>query len=542
MDLIFHGGRVVTVDDLKQARAVAVQGDIIRAVGDTDQIMALKDSKTVVIDLQGRSLVPGFNDSHMHLLGYALTAEKVDLRHCASVEQVVSAFAAFIDRNKLEKGTWVLGWGWDQSLFDQPRLPDRFDLDRASTDHFIAAARTCCHLLSVNSAVLNMAGLERRPASVEGGKVQVDAAGIPTGVLEESAMELVTAHYPPLDEQKIKSLVMKAGADFLAAGLTSVQTDDLYHLGGEKVSLLVEIYRELEAGGKLPLRINLQALLPRVELLEAFLDSGYRSGQGSPSFRIGPLKLLTDGSIGGRTALLSEPYADDPGNCGVAVLGRDETEELVNLASANRMQVAAHAIGDAAVSMVLDIFEKAAAGWPRPDPRFRVIHASMVSADILDRFQKQEIIADIQPSFTPSDYLLVDRHLGPRRAAWTYCWKEFVRKGIRMGGGSDCPVENYAPLEGIHAAVTREDKMGNPPGGWYPGQRLDLSEALRLYTMGSAFCTYEENLKGSITAGKLADLVVLSEDITVVEPSQIKDVRVDMTIVGGKIAYVRPGN
>ena len=251
--------------------------------------------------------------------------------------------------------------------------------------------------------------------------------------------------------------------------------------------------------------------------------------------------MLTDGSIGGRTALLSKPYEDRPETCGLPVMSRGEVEELVNMASEHGMQCAVHAIGDAAVKMVLEIYRETARRYPRPDPRFRVIHASMASPRILDQFESQEVIADIQPSFVPSDYVLVDRHLGPKRAAWTYRWKDFLDRGIRLAGGSDCPVENYEPLEGIHAAVTRQDRDDNPPGGWYPDQRLDLEEALHIYTMGSAYCTYEENDKGSIAEGKMADLVVLSEDITAIEPAKIADLKVDLTVVGGKIVYDRPG-
>jgi len=538
MDLIFYNGRVITIDhQQREARAVAIRADQIAAVGGNDQVLALKNDRTKMIDLAGRTLLPGFNDSHMHLISYASTAEKVDLRHCTSIDQIGSAVKNFIREKGIKSEQWVVGWGWDQALFQDQRIPNRDDLDRVTSGQPLALMRTCCHILSVNSAALKKAGIDRHPCSVEGGNIVTDARGVPTGVLEEKAMVLVMDLFAPLDKDKLKELIRSAAGDFLSAGLTSVQTDDLTALGGDLAPELIDAYRELESTGELPLRVNMQALLPAKDELQSFLARGYRTGQGSGYFKIGPLKLLTDGSIGGRTALVSAPYEGYPENCGIEILSRREVKELVDLAHSCDMQVAVHAIGDAAVSMVLDIYDEAERRYPRSDPRFRVIHASMVSPSILDRFKKQAVIADIQPLFTPSDFILVDRHLGPQRAAWVYRWKDFIQRGIRLAGGSDCPVENYEPLEGIHAAVTRQDKNGNPPGGWFPDQCLALDEALYIYTMGSACCTYEENIKGSITAGKLADLVVLSEDITTTEPAKIKDIEVDMTIVGGNIAY-----
>ncbi len=542
MNLIFFNGRVLTIDQQQQeARAVAIKADRIVAAGGDDEILALKSDSTEMIDLAGRTLLPGFNDSHMHLISYASTAQKVDLRYCTSIEQVVGEIQAFIIEGNIEKGEWVLGWGWDQVFFQGNRMPDRDDLDRASSEHCVVIMRTCCHILSANTEALKKAGIDRQPVIIKGGNIETDAQGVPTGVLEEKAMQIVMDLFPPLDKDKLKELIKLAAGDFLAAGLTSVQTDDLTSLGAIRSPLLIDAYRELELSGELPLRVNLQALLPAADELQYFLECGYRTGQGSDNFKIGPLKLLTDGSIGGRTALLSAPYENDPENYGVAVLSRGEVEQLVSLAHSSGLQVAVHAIGDAAVSMVLDIYADVSRCFPRSDPRFRIIHASVVSSSILDRFKEQSVIADIQPSFTPSDYVLAEKHLGPKRSAWTYRWKDFIRRGIRLAGGSDCPVENYEPLEGIHAAVTRQDKNGNPPGGWFSDQCLSLDEALYIYTMGSAYCSYEEDIKGSIAAGKLADLVVLSEDITTTEPSKIRDLKVDMTVVGGKIAYIRAG-
>ncbi len=540
MELIFYNGRIVTADPASPAAgAVAVNNGRIYAVGDEKEVLNLKNAETGLIDLRGRTLLPGFNDSHLHLIGYALTAAKVDLRHCAGIEDVVDAVSSFVEERGVKEGDWVLGWGWNQGLFAEKRMPDRTDLDRAAPANPLSIMRTCCHICVANTPALEKAGIARRPQPVEGGSIETDAGGRPTGVLKEQAMQKVMDLIPPLDTGGLKELIKTAARDFLAAGLTSVQTDDLAALGSAKLGELLDAYRELEAEGNLPLRINIQPLLLSPDELGGFLDTGLRTGSGSDFLKIGPLKLLTDGSMGGRTALLAAPYADNPDNCGVAVLSPAEINELVTAAHSSGMQVAAHAIGDQAINMVLDAYEKANCLHPRQDPRFRIVHASMVSPESLERFASMGVIADIQPSFIASDHGLVDQVFGPERAGWTYRWKDFLEKGIVMGGGSDCPVENYNPLEGICAAVTRQDKNGNPPEGWFPGQRLTLDEAIEIYTTGSAYCSYEEKVKGTITCGKMADLVVLSDDIYTVDPLKIKDIRVDMTVVNGRIAFRR---
>ncbi|MFO7951805.1 MAG: amidohydrolase [Bacillota bacterium] len=540
MDLIFHNGRILTMDqDQQEAEAVAVKNDKITAVGSNEEILALKEAGTEVINLKGRSLLPGFNDSHMHLVEYAENQAKVDLRYCKSVEEVTEAIRNFINERDVKKGEWVYGWGWDHGLFQEKRMLNRFDLDRASSEHSIAITRTCCHIMAVNTLSLQKIGIEQKPPTVDGGNVDTDEQGVPTGILEEKAMQLVNDLKPPLDGEALKDLIKLAARDFLSAGLTSVQTDDLAFLGSDLMPVLSGAYQELESAGELNLRVNLQCLLPTVAELQAALDRGYRTGQGGPYFKIGPLKLLTDGSLGGRTALLSEPYDDISPYQGIEVLPVEVLEALVNLASQRKMQVAIHAIGDLAVERVLNAYEKAARRYPQPDPRYRVIHASMATDELLERFKQLDVIADIQPPFIPSDYRLVDQHLGEKRATWTYRWKDFVNRGIKLAGSSDCPVDNYPPLEGIHAAVTRQDKDGNPPGGWHPEQSLSLGEALYIYTMGSAYSSFEENDKGSITAGKLADLVVLSDDLTGVELDHIKNLQVDLTVIGGKIVFSR---
>lgn len=540
MDLIFHNGKVITMDPkLPLAEAVLISGSRIGIVGTKEEILAGKTAKTEVVDLKGRVLLPGFNDSHMHLTNYALTASKVDLRCCDNIDDLVNKIKEFIRQHKPQKGEWVLGWGWNHSGYREGRMPNRDDLDKATAEHPLAIVRTCCHIAAANTKALQLAGLDQQALSIEGGEIETGESGNPNGILKESAMQLVMDLVPPADKNTIKDLIKNAGRDFLSAGLTSVQTDDLYALGSEKLEELLDAYLELEAEGSLPLRVNLQPQLMKMERLKTFLDLNKPTGWGSEYFRMGPLKLFTDGSMGGRTALLSSPYSDDPENCGVPVLPREEFFELVCLGHQKGMQVACHAIGDAAINMVLDAYSNAQHLYPRSDPRFRVVHASLVNPEALKRFRDLNVIADIQPSFIASDYDLIEKIFGPQRAGWAYRWRDFIEAGIHLAGSSDCPVENYHPLEGITAAITRQDLEGRPEGGWFPHQRLTLDEALQLYTTNSAYCTFEENLKGSVTPGKLADLVVLAEDIYKVKPLEISRIPVDMTVVGGEIKFTR---
>ena len=537
MDMIIYGASVLTMDaNNPRAEAIAVMRGNISAVGSNVEILGLRREQTVLIDAGGKSVLPGFHDSHLHLYGYALTKSMADLSGLNGIDELESRLRKHIRDLNPAEGAWLIGRGWDQTPYREGRMPDRHDLDRVSTRHPMMLTRKCGHVSVLNSAALKAAGIYEQPPLVEGGLVELGADGKPTGILKENAMELVTPRSPIVTGAAVKQLITVAAQDFVKAGLTSVQTDDLGAFAGEPDELF-KAYLDLAEEGRLPLRVIGQMLLPDPEKLKRVMAMGWKTGFGNDFFKIGPLKLLTDGSFGGRSALLSEPYSDDPGNRGIALFTKEQLKELVSLAHRSGMQVAAHAIGDKAIADVLDVYREVQQEYPRDDPRFRVIHASLATPELLDRFEEQGILADVQPCFVPSDLTFIDSRLGKARASSAYCFKDFLRRGIPVGGSSDCPVEDYRPLMGIHAAVNRRGFDGKPKEGWLPGQKLTLHEALYLYTMGSAFNAFEESIKGSIAAGKLADLVILSDNIEKVNLEQIKDLNVEKTIVGGKIAY-----
>lgn len=539
MDLILYNGKIITMDGiLPQAEAVAIrEGKIIKA-GSNGEILSYRESNTEAIDLKGKLALPGFNDSHMHLLSFALSLEKADLNGCTGIQDLIQRVRDFIETKGIKKGEWVQGRGWNHELFYEKRMPTRQDLDNISREHPVILTRTCGHIAVANTYALKLAGIFENPPAVPGGSIDLDEKGIPTGVLRENAMELLYGKLPLYDKTKIKKLIVEAAEKFIKSGLTSVQSDDLESIKGDFKEIL-EAFFELEGENKLPIRVNEQVLLPTIEKLERFLSLGLRTGHGSEYFKIGPLKLLTDGSLGGRTAALTFPYEDDKDTKGIAIYTQDQLDELVEKAYLNGMQVACHAIGDRAMEMVFHSYEKAMKKLPKNDPRFRIIHCQITTEELIEKFSKYKVIADIQPIFVSSDLSIVEKRIGRERAKWTYNWKTLIEKGIHVAGGSDCPVEPFNPLLGIYAAVTRKNLSGFPEDGWLPEQKLSVKEAVHIFTMGSAYCTFEENIKGSITSGKLADIAVLSEDIFKIAPDEIKDVEVEMTILGGKIVYCK---
>jgi len=537
MDLILYNGNIITMDIKNpRAQAVAICGNKIAAAGSNQDIRTLKDSRTQTLDLKGKTAVPGFNDSHMHLLSYALSAEKADLNGCRSIDGLIDATKRFLAESNIPEGEWVQGRGWNHEFFKEKRMPTRHDLDRISEKHAVVLARTCGHVCAVNTMALKMAGIYEDPPVVEGGIVDKDRSGLPTGILKENAIDLVYRLIPPPDRHKIKELIVRAGKDLLKTGLTSVQTDDFTAVKTDFKDIL-EAYFELDRDRKLPVRVNEQTQLPTMGKLESYLDLGYKTRHGSSFFKIGPLKLVTDGSLGGRTAALSEPYTDDPGNRGIAIFEQEELDRLVERAHAGGLQIACHAIGDRSMKMAFESYKKALDKYPKPDPRFRIIHGQVTTRDLLEKFRKYDVIADIQPLFVSTDLSIAEERLGKERAGWAYNWKTLLDKGVHVAAGSDCPVESYNPILGIYAAVTRKNLRGYPQDGWLPGQRLSVEEAIRLFTKGSAYASFEESIKGSIAPGKLADMAVLSEDIFNIRPDEIKEVKVQHAIVDGEIGF-----
>ncbi|WP_154484742.1 amidohydrolase [Anaerosalibacter bizertensis] len=540
MDRIFINGKVATIDSKNSfAEAVAVENGKIAKVGSKEEVLELKNDKTEVIDLEGKLLLPGFNDSHMHLLMYSYHLQNVNLVGTTSIDNIIERTKNFIKERNIASGKWILGIGWNQDYFTEGErvFPTKYDLDKISTEHPIVFIRACYHIVIANSKAMELAGITKDSPQIEGGKFDLDENGEPIGIFREKAQGLITSHIPEPTVEEIKEMLIEGMENANKCGLTSVQTDDFEAIPGKNYENIIKAYKELNEEGKINLRIYEQCLLPSMERLKGFLDRGYRTGHGDDFFKIGPLKLLGDGSLGARTAALTKPYADCPETCGIPVFTQEEIDELVEMAHNNDMQIAVHCIGNKAMYMVFEAMEKALTKNPKEDHRYGIVHCQITDKYLLDKFKELNAVAYIQPIFLDYDWHIAESRIGSELLKTSYNWKTLLHSGVHLGFGSDAPVESFDVLNGIYEAVTSKDLNGNPEGGWKPDQTLTVEEAVHCFTMGGAYASFEENVKGSIEEGKLADMVVLSRNIFEIPEDEIKDIEVEMTIFNGNIVY-----
>jgi len=538
LDTILINGKIYTMDNRRSiVEAIGIKGDLIKCIGTTDEVMSLKTDNTIVHDLNGRTLVPGFNDSHMHLLNYGFSLTLVDLVGVTSIEEMNNKVRASILYNNIEDGKWVSARGWNQDYFKgHKEFPTRHDLDKISKEHPIVLTRICGHVVVVNTKALEVLNITRESSQIEGGHFDLDEDGQLTGVFRENAVSLVYENLPSPSVEEIKDMMVNAIDHMNKAGITSVGSDDFEAMSDKNYENVIQAYSELKDEGKLKMRVYEQCLIPNIDSFQEFMSKGYYSGWGDKYFKIGPLKLLLDGSLGARTAALVEPYSDDLTTRGITTASQDELDQMVELAHRNNFHVAIHGIGDRAMYMAFESIEKALAKYPKDDHRHGIVHCQITDKDLLDKFKRLDAIAYIQPIFLDYDWNIVRDRVGESREETSYNWKTMVDKKIKIACGSDAPVETFNVFKGIYEAVTRKDLNGNPEGGWLTEQKLTLDEALYGYTMGGAYATFEEDIKGSLEVGKLADMVVLSEDIFNIEEDKIKDVEVIATIFAGELA------
>ena len=535
-DKVFYNGKIYTMAGGRNAAvsAVAVAGHRIEAVGNNEEILKLAQEGCEKIDLEGRCVLPAFNDSHCHVLLTGLEQEKISLRGARSLAECIRRCREYIEKNHIPAGGWIYGSGFDHNIFeDERRVPDRLDLDRISACHPIILERVCGHIAGVNDLALREVGYDAH-TSVTGGVLDKDENGRLTGVLREAALDLFKQRMPKADVEGARRAILRVYEEAAACGVTSMQTDDLE---GAPLETVMEAYEGLAAEGLATVRIFEEVQAARVPILRTFLEKGLRTGDGDRFFKIGNIKLLTDGSLGARTAFLREPYCDEPDSCGIAVYTQEALNEVVMEAHKARMQVACHAIGDGAAAQCIEAFGRA---WEsdHTDLRHRIVHCQFADDGMLADMARFHICADVQPPFVPTDYPLTASRLGSRDSGG-YAWKSMLNHGIHIGGGSDSPVETFDPVWGIHCAVNRTDLDGNPPGGWHPQEKLTVEEAVSIYTAGGAYVSFEENSKGTIEPGKLADMAVLDRDIFAIPAEEIRYLRNVMTVMDGKIVHSR---
>jgi predicted amidohydrolase YtcJ len=471
-------------------------------------------------------------------MGYADSLLRVDLDGVSSLETALERVAA--RTATASAGAWVRGRGWNNNLWSPTTFPTRHDLDRVTGDHPALMARKDGHSIWVNSAALALAGITRDTADPPGGRIGRDAQGEPDGILYEgAAMDSVYRLLPDESAAERRAAVQQALQNVIAAGLTG------FHDCESPEAFAA--FQELEAAGQLPLRVVMLLALPT---LRESIAVGLRSGFGSARLRVGPVKIFSDGSLGSLTAEMLAPFEGTTDNYGVATISQADLEAAILAASGAHIAVAVHAIGDAANRRVLDAFARArlveAGGVPPPGGangdgyaryalRHRIEHAQMVDPADWGRFRELGVIASMQPIHATSDMEAADRLWGARAGRGGYAWRSLQQAGARLAFGSDCPVETFDPLLGIHAAVTRQDTHNQPPGGWYPDERLPVADAVRAYTLDAAYAGGTDHLLGSLTTGKLADFVLLDRDLFTGDPQTIPQTRVTATVVGGEV-------
>ena len=529
-DLVLVNGNLVTMDTANpRAQAIAIKGDKILQVGSNEEIKKLIGGETESIDLGSKTVIPGLIDAHLHFMGLGSARMQLNFVGTASKEEIIDQVAKRVA--ELQKEEWVTGRGWDQNDWPVKKFPTYKDLDPVSPNNPITLRRVDGHASWVNSLALKMAGIDEKTPDPPGGKIIRDpSTGKPIGVLIDRAQGLVSSLLPPPTRERQKEMALLAAKECLSLGLTGI-----HDAGAGKET--IDLYRELIDTGGLNFRIYAMIRGPS-DFADAYMDEGPEVGYGDNRLTIRSIKISADGALGSRGAALLEPYSDDPGNRGLITFDEERAYKTMVKALRSGFQVCIHAIGDRANRLVLDLYERAFKEVPEAqDHRFRIEHAQILHPDDLPRFAPLGIIASMQPTHATSDMYWAGDRLGTERLAGAYAWKSLLNTGVVIAGGSDAPVEDANPLWGIYAAITRQDHKGWPEGGWYPEQRVSREEALKMFTINAAYTAFEEETKGTLTSGKLADMVVLSDDIMTIPPARILQAKALMTILGGKVVY-----
>jgi predicted amidohydrolase YtcJ len=539
-DTIFMHANVYTgvpantpFSSILREEAIAVRGDRIQAVGKTVDINKLKGPQTQVIDLGGHFLMPGFNDAHLHLDDAGMTKLSIDLTGVKSLEDLRSQVLKKVEESK--GADWILGSGWDETLWPVKVVPTRWDLDEVSGGHPVFLVRIDGHIAVANTRALQLGSITLASRNPQGGQIDRNENGEPTGILRETAQSAVLGVIPKPTHQLRRQALELALADLAAHGVTSAQD---YSPNWENF----QIYEELEKEGKLTARIS--EWLPFDDPVEELDKKRNSHPQSDLMLHTGMLKGFMDGSLGSHTAAMVEPYADDPKNSGLPRYEAAKLNDLTKERVLAGFQIGFHAIGDKGVQMALDAFagaEKAArdAHVKAPnggdDFRLRIEHAQVTTPAQIAQFKTLKVIASMQPSHLLNDMRWAQDRLGPKRAATSYAWLAFLNKGVTLAFGTDYPVEPVTPVRGLYAAITRKSERGKQE--YFPEQRLTMDQAIAAYTSGSAFAEFDEKEKGKLVPGMLADFVVMDRDPTASSPEKLLATKVLRTVVGGKTVY-----
>lgn len=533
-DLVFKNGNIYTANAARpKAEAVAIKGDRIIFVGSNREAQRYVGGKTRVVDLGGKTMLPGMTDAHHHLSGVGFREMTLNLEGITSLEAFLAKVKERVDQK--QPGEWVTGRGWIETFWTPPVFPTRWDLDKIAPNNPVFLDRADGHGAVANSAALKIAGVDKNTPSPFGGEVSKDKqSGEPNGMMLDAAQDLVQRHIPETTAADAERAIILGVKRDIELGWTQVQDP-----GGSFAE--VEMFKKLHAEGKIKLRIYKALSAPGREAQRLMRD-GPIIGADDHHLTVRTLKLYADGSLGSRSAALLQPYSDKPDTSGFLTIKEEELQPLLQEALRKGIQIETHAIGDRGNRFILDQYEKAMKAvpkteWKIKEPRWRIEHSQIVNPSDIPRFAKLGIIPSMQASHAIGDLHFAPSRLGIARLAGAYAWQSFIKSGSIVPGGSDAPVERGEPMIEFYAAVARKDMKGFSGEGWHPEEAVSRDQALRMFTAWPAYAAFEETLRGSIEVGKLADFTVLSADIMKIPEMEILKTRCLMTVIGGEIVY-----
>lgn len=528
-DAVFYNGHVISVDAEDTIyEAIAVADNKILALGTTEEMKQLAISNTNLVNLEGRSLIPGIVDSHVHTAVYGMNANTVDLRpsRVSSIDDIKRLIKE--EAEKTPKGQWIRGWGYNHMMLDEKRHPNKFDLDEVAPDHPVILTRVCAHISAHNSKSLEVAGITNSSEPVEGGDFErID--GEVTGVMfENSHMEMMRVSMPSTEEflRGIKT----ANELLVSEGITSI-TDS-----GGYGSPQMDAFQQAVESDIIKIRLNTMifSFVRNTEFVRDYLDVGIHTGFGDDRLKLGPIKLMIDGSSSGPTAATLEPYTSNPDSTGIMSMEQDEIDEIVMDAHKKGWQITCHAVGDKAITTILDALEKAMKEYPRKDPRHRIEHCAMMNDNLFERIKELGIIPIPQPVFL---YEFGDGYMvnyGQERAYRMFPCGSFHKKGILAAGSSDCPITFSNPFLNMYMAANRKTQTGQVIN---EEECMGIKDILRMFTINGAYASFEEDIKGSLEPGKLADIAILDRNLYETPKEELKDITVDMTMIDGEIVF-----
>ena len=520
------------------AQAVLMENGRVTAVGDNEDIADLAEDARI-IDCGGRTVIPGLNDSHLHLIQIGTRLSRAEIAGSSSIDDMIQRVKAFMAAHPEACARGLAATGWNQDLFrDEKRMPNRYDLDRISTDIPIVLRRVCGHVATANSRALELLGMSQKPGRVEGGTIELDENGVPNGIFTEAAAGLPDSVLPQADLKDARRDFLTGAQYALSHGITSVQSNDAGNSSYPRDAVIDMISTLYQENG-CPLRYRFQISFDSPEDLQQFIDAGgyARSLGADPDMlAFGPVKLFKDGSLGGRTGTMRQGYLDDPGNFGVETTTDGDMDAFCRIADQNGLQVVTHVIGDKAIGDVTGNYERVLRDGQNP-LRHALVHCQITDRPMLERIVRDHIPVMYQPIFLDYDMHAVISRCGEALSSTSYAFKTVEELGGWVSYGTDSPVEDCNPFPNIYSAVTRKDKNGWPEGGFVPEECVDVARAVDAYTLGSAYNEFRERDKGRIKPGFLADMVVLDTDIFTCDPMKIRNILPVMTIVGGRIAW-----